>query len=149
MIELKQMKLFPDKALTPGCVDFPGSVPLHLTSKQMQVLDRGFKRRSAEGGHSELLLLTTHRRELFLPLCMLHLLHSTVLWPAGYSAFISNSTPLRNPRSSSWAGPWQAVRGPSASRMPLPGTVPVMLPPTAFCSAYTGSGHLPAPAALP
>lgn len=60
MIELKQMKLFPDKALTPDCVDFPGSVPLHLTSKQMQVLDRGFKR-SAEGGHSELLLLTTLR----------------------------------------------------------------------------------------
>lgn len=61
MIELKQMKLFPDKALTLDCVDFPGSVPLHLTSKQMQVLDRGFKRRSAEEGHSELLLLTTLR----------------------------------------------------------------------------------------
>lgn len=69
--ELKQMKLFPGKAFTPDFADFSGSVSLHLASKQMQVLDHGFKR-SAGVGHSELLLLTTHRRELSLALCMLH-----------------------------------------------------------------------------
>lgn len=62
-------------------------------------------------GHSELLLLTTHRREMSLALCMLHHLHSAVSWPVGYSAFTSNSNALRNPRSSSWAEPLQKFPG--------------------------------------
>lgn len=33
MIELKQMKPFPEKAFTSDFVDFPGSVPLHLASQ--------------------------------------------------------------------------------------------------------------------
>lgn len=58
------------------------------------------------------------------------LLHPTISWPAEDSAFISNPTTFRNPRSSPWAEPLQEFSGKQCEApcpVPLLGMLPVVL----------------------